>query len=105
MDLILIQKKRIITLITIFVVCNFLFLNVSAQNQQIEKELLKALEPYLEALNLLRNEYIEKEIDLDEIVKESIKGMLQALDDPYTRYIDPQALKRQKDNYNMQSNL
>ena len=82
----------------ILVVFNFLFLNISAQDQPIEKELLKDLEPYLEALNLLQNEYIEKEIDLDEIVKESIKGMLQSLNDPYTRYIDPQTLKRQKDN-------
>lgn len=82
----------------ILVVFNFLFLNISAQDQPIEKELLKDLEPYLEVLNLLHNEYIEKEIDLDEIVKESIKGMLQSLDDPYTRYIDPQTLKRQKDN-------
>lgn len=98
MDLILIQRKRIITLIVIFVVCNFLFLNISAQNQQTEKELLKGLEPYFEALNLLHNEYIEKEIDLDELVKESIKGMLQSLNDPYTRYIDPQALRREQDN-------
>lgn len=96
--LILIQRKRIITLIAIFLVCNFLFLNISAQNQQLEKELLKSLEPYLETLNLLRNEYIEKEIDFDKIVKESIKSMLQSLNDPYTRYIDPQTLKRQKDN-------
>lgn len=96
--LILIQRKRIITLIAIFVVCNFLFLNISAQNQQLEEELLKSLEPYLETLDLLRNEYIEKAIDFDEIVKESIKGMLQSLNDPYTRYIDPQTLKRQKDN-------
>jgi len=82
----------------IFVVCNFLFLNISAQNQQTEKELLKELEPYFEALNLLRNEYIEKEIDLDEIVKESIKGMLQSLGDPYTRYMDSKALRREQDN-------
>ena len=82
----------------IFVVCNFLFLNVSAQNQQIEKELLKALEPYFETLNLLQNEYIEKEIDFDEIIKESIQGMLQSLDDPFTRYMDPQARRRERDN-------
>lgn len=100
-NLINIKRKRIITLISIFVlvsiISGFLFYNVGANGKTNEEVLFDNLEPFFEALNLLRFEYIKKDIDLDKVIQGAIRGMLKALDDPYTRYMDPQALKREQE--------
>ncbi len=98
----LIKRRRIITLITILVavsvISSFLFFNAGATNSKYTNEgLFKSLEPFIEALNWVRSEYIEKDIDLNKIIQGAIKGMLKTLDDPYTRYMDPQALKREQE--------
>jgi len=99
--LIKIKRNKIITLISIFVlvsvISGFVFFNIRANGKTNEEELFNNLEPFFEVLNLIRFEYVEKDIDLDEVVQGAIKGMLKALDDPYTRYMDPQALKREQE--------
>ena len=96
-----IKRNKIITLISIFVlvsiISGFLFYNVRANGKTNEEEIFDNLEPFFEALNLVRFEYIKKDIDLDKVVQGAIKGMLKALDDPYTRFMDPQALKREQE--------
>ncbi|GAG18539.1 unnamed protein product, partial [marine sediment metagenome] len=96
-----IKRKRIITLISIFVlvsiISGFLFYNVRANGKTNEEEVFANLEPFFEALNLVRFEYVKKDIDLDMVIQGAIRGMLKALDDPYTRYMDPQALKREQE--------
>jgi len=96
-NLIKIKRKRIITLISIFVlvsiISGFLFYNVRANGKTNEEELFANLEPFFEALNLVRFEYIKKDIDLNKVIRGAIQGMLKTLDDPYTRYMDSQALK------------
>lgn len=100
-NLIKIKRNKIITLITIFVlfyiISGFIFYNVRANGKTYEEELLDNLEPFFEALNLIRFEYVKKDIDLDKVIQGAIRGMLKALDDPYTRYMDPQALKREQE--------
>jgi len=100
-NLIKIKRNKIITLISIFVlvsvISGFVFFNIRANGKTNEEELFNNLEPFFEVLNLIRFEYVEKDIDLDEVVQGAIKGMLKALDDPYTRYMDPQALKREQE--------
>ncbi len=95
------KRKRIITLISIFVlvsiISGFLFYNVRANGTTNEEMLFNNLEPFFEALNLVRFEYVKKDIDLDIVIQGAIRGMLKALDDPYTRYMDPQALKREQE--------
>ena len=96
-----IKRNKIIILISIFVlvsiISGFLFYNVRASGKTNEEEIFDNLEPFFEALNLVRFEYVKKDIDLDKVVQGAIKGMLKALDDPYTRYMDPQALKREQE--------
>ena len=96
-----IKRNKIITLITVFVlvsiISGFVFYNVRANGKTNEEELFANLEPFFEALNLVRFEYVEKDIDLDKVIQGAIRGMLKALDDPYTRYMDPQALKREQE--------
>lgn len=100
-NLINIKRKRIITLISIFVlvsiISGFLFYNVRANGQTNEDELINNLVLFNNALDLIRNEYIKKDVDLNKVIQGAIRGMLKALDDPYTRYMDPQALKREQE--------
>lgn len=100
-NLLKIKRNKIITLISIFVlvsiISGFLFYNVRANGKTNEEELFANLEPFFEALNLVRFEYIKKDIDLNKIIQGAIQGMLKTLDDPYTRYMDPQALKREQE--------
>lgn len=97
----LIKRKKIITLISIFVVVfiisGFLFYNTGANGKNNEEGLFISLEPFFETLNLVRSEYVEKDLDINKIVRGAIKGMLKVLDDPYTRYMDPQAFKREQE--------
>jgi len=96
-----IKRNKIIILISIFVlvsiISGFLFYNVRASGKTNEEEIFDNLEPFFEALNLVRFEYVKKDIDLDKVVQGAIKGMLKALDDPYTRFMDPQSLKREQE--------
>jgi carboxyl-terminal processing protease len=97
----LIKRKKIITLISIFVVVfiisGFLFYKVNKAEDNNKEVLFNNIEPFFESLNLIRNEFIEKDLDINKIIQGAIKGMLKALDDPYTRYMDPQAFKREQE--------
>ena len=81
----------------ISIIGGFLFYNVRANGKNNEEKLFDNLEPFFEALNLVRFEYVKKDIDLDLVIQGAIKGMLKTLDDPYTRFMDPQALKREQE--------
>ena len=97
----LIQRKRIINLVTIFIavfiISGFLFYKVNKAEDNNKEVLFNNIEPFFESLSLIRSEFIEKDIDLNKIIQGAIKGMLKALDDPYTRYVDPQAFKREQE--------
>jgi len=99
--LINIKRKRIIVLISIFVivliVSGLLFYNTKVKAKNNDEDLFNNLEPFFEALNLIRSEYINKNIDLDKIIQGAIKGMYKSLDDPYTRYMDSQTFKREQE--------
>jgi len=95
------KRKQIIVLIVILIaiiiVGTLLFSNVGANGKSDQEELFNNLEPFFEVLTLIRDEYIEKDVDMEKVVQEAIRGMLKALDDPYTRYMDPQSLKREQE--------
>jgi len=95
------KRKQIIVLIVILIaiiiVGTLLFSNVGANGKTDQEELFNSLEPFFEVLTLIRDEYIEKDVDMENVVQEAIRGMLKALDDPYTRYMDPQSLKREQE--------
>lgn len=96
-----IKRNKIITFIAIFVlvsvVSGFIFYNVRANGKTNEEEIFANLEPFFETLNLIRFEYVKKDIDLDKVIQGAIRGMLKTLDDPYTRYMDPEGLKREQE--------
>lgn len=56
------------------------------------------LEPFFEAISIIRSEYIEKNIDIKKLAQGAIRGMLLELDDPYSRYLDPISFQREQEN-------
>lgn len=53
-------------------------------------------ETYLEVLSIIQSDYVQKDLDSEKLVYGSIRGMLSALDDPYTRFVEPDAYKEMK---------
>lgn len=54
------------------------------------EELENKLEVYLQVLSLVKNQFVDKNLDNTKLVYGSIRGLLASLDDPYTRFLDPQ---------------
>ncbi len=67
---------------------------VVAQSDQGDLE--RKLETYLQALDIVKNDYVNKDLDDQKLVYGSIRGLLEALDDPYTRFMDPKSYKEMK---------
>lgn len=56
----------------------------------------RKLETYLEVLDIVKHDYVEKDLDDQKLVYGSIRGLLGALDDPYTRFVEPKAYEEMK---------
>ena len=78
-------------LILIIAVIAFTVGKVAAQG-----DLEKKLETYLQVLELVRSDYVDKKVDDQKLVYGSIRGLLDALDDPYTRFMEPTAYKEMR---------
>jgi carboxyl-terminal processing protease len=59
-------------------------------------EMERKLETYLQVLDIVKNDYVEKNLDDQKLVYGSIRGLLDALDDPYTRFLEPTSYKEMK---------
>lgn len=86
----LFSKKYIVFYLLIFLF-GFTAVVVRAQG-----ELERKLETYLQVLEIIKNDYVEKNLDEQKLVYGSIRGLLDALDDPYTRFVEPKAFKEMK---------
>jgi len=91
-----------VTIIFIFTFLVFSFSTSSLINiDDVEEQndsIFNDLEPFFEAISIVRSEYIEKDIDMNKLVQGAISGMLSELEDPYTRYLDPVTFKREQEN-------
>jgi carboxyl-terminal processing protease len=58
---------------------------------------LPILQTYYDVLGRLQETYYGRKIDDRQLTYSAIRGMLQALDDPYTRFLDPEAYKRMRE--------
>lgn len=59
-------------------------------------DLGKKLDIFLEVIDLVRNHYVEKNLEDTKLIYGSIKGLLDALDDPYTRFVEPKSYREMK---------
>jgi carboxyl-terminal processing protease len=70
------------------------FSNPANKDAELGKEVVE------EAWDIIFNEYVDKDkLDAAELSKAAIEGMLEALDDPYSTYLDPTAYQASVESY------
>jgi len=85
------MKKYIPNLAWVFLllfICVVGYQSVSAITGLKEK-----LQVFMQVLEYVKNDYVEKNVDDQKLVYGAIKGMLDSLDDPYTRFMEPKPFK------------
>ena len=83
--------KLVVGVLFVILISSFVISQGRAQ-----EGLERKLETYLQVLDIVKSDYVEKKIDDQELVYGSIKGLLGALDDPYTRFMEPTSYKEMK---------
>ncbi|GBR76803.1 peptidase CtpA [Candidatus Termititenax persephonae] len=53
-----------------------------------------------QVLGIVRTQYVELDIKDDKLIYGSIRGMLKSLDDPYTRFVDPEGYSEMQNHLN-----
>ena len=59
-------------------------------------ELNSKLQVFLQVIDIVKSDHVEKNLDDKKLVYGAIKGFLEGLDDPYTRFMEPPAFKEMK---------
>lgn len=98
------KQVRIILLLTILIILAAVIWANSIDGNSVDDaksqndSIFNDLEPFFEAISIIRSEYIEQEIDITELVQGAIDGMVSELGDPYSRYLDPVSFQREQEN-------
>ncbi|MCK9457258.1 MAG: peptidase S41, partial [Candidatus Riflebacteria bacterium] len=53
----------------------------------------KTLDLIRKVLELVKSDYVEENLDEQQLIYGAIEGMLKKLDDPYTRFMEPKVFK------------
>lgn len=86
--------KRVISVLLVF-----LCLNIAAASLSCARTPSTDAETSLldEALNIVKQQYVDKnKVNSIKLIQGAVRGMLQALDDPYSSYLDPEGYKLQE---------
>jgi len=87
-------RKRFWLLLSVVIIgIGFFFLPKLTNAKDSLEDIISSIRVYIEALYYVRNAYIEKNLDSKKLEYESIRGMVKALDDPYTEFFDPKSFK------------
>lgn len=65
----------------------------SGQETGTPEDLQGLFEPFWQAWDLVHNQYVDQPVDNEVMMRGAIKGMLEALGDPHTSYMDPEQNK------------
>ena len=90
-----ISLKLIIVVLSVFFLVHLTSDTIGGGLNNINLDDLSSLK---EVFNFIKNDYINKDVDLARLVRGAIKGMLQELDDPYSRYLDQVSFQREQEN-------
>ncbi|ACI19314.1 S41 family peptidase [Dictyoglomus thermophilum] len=88
-----VRKRFWLLLFVVIIGIGFFFLPKLTNAKDSLEDIISSIRVYIEALYYVRNAYIEKNLDNKKLEYESIKGMVKALDDPYTEFFDPKSFK------------
>lgn len=81
-------KKLVVGfMVVIFVFSAGMFVGKLRASEELENK----LEVFLQVLSIVKNQFVEKDFDNTKLVYGAIRGLLASLDDPYSRFLDPQA--------------
>ena len=70
------------------------------QKVRAADELNNKLQVFLQVLDIVKTDYVEKNTDDKKLVYGAIKGLLEGLDDPYTRFMEATSYKEMKTRLN-----
>lgn len=57
----------------------------------------RSFSTFLQVYDLVRNEYLDSKLDDSKLEYGAIRGMLESLDDPYTRFMEPKVFRSMQD--------
>lgn len=57
----------------------------------------RSFSTFLQVYDLVRNEFLESKVDASKLEYGAIRGMLDSLDDPYTRFMEPKVFRSMQD--------
>jgi len=89
------MKKKIIFLILLTVLISA-FSILDNHKARSADDLESKLNIYLQVLDAVKNDYVDKNVDNTKLMYGSIRGLLDSLDDPYTRFLEPTSYKEMK---------
>lgn len=72
-------------------------IGVRSQEQADEAQPLPLIDTYSEVMNRLKSDYYGKSVNERELTYDAIRGMLTALGDPFTRFLDPDDYKKMRE--------
>ena len=83
-------------LVPILIAATVFAIGVNVGRVRAQEDLDAKLNVFIEALDIVRNTYVDKHFDSTKVVYGAIRGMLTGLGDPYTRFMEPTAYKEMK---------
>ncbi len=89
------SKKNIVIILILFTVLS-IFIAGDAKKARSADDLESKLNIYLQVLDAVKNDYVNKNLDNTKLMYGSIRGLLDSLDDPYTRFLEPNSYKEMK---------
>lgn len=75
---------------------NFL-LNIDEPLSKTESDLDTLFAPFWETWDIVHHYYVDQPLDENALMEGAIRGMLESLGDPHTRYADPKSFKQEQE--------
>ena len=89
-------KFLVIAFLVLSISSSLFFLGISVGRAKAQDELESKLEIFLQVLDIVKNDFIERDVDNTKLIYGAIRGLLDSLDDPYTHFVEPKSYKEMK---------
>ena len=88
------MRKNLLKLLAVLVLVSTIMVSfVGLQRVFAWNDLNQRLQIFMQVLELVKSDYVDAKVDDQKLVYGAIKGMLESLDDPYTRFMEPKPFK------------
>ncbi|MCD6238221.1 MAG: S41 family peptidase [Thermotogae bacterium] len=84
----LMKKYRLFVTLLILIV--LLFSIVYGEANSSSDKVYEKFQPFFQALQYILSDYYKKDVDVNSLVNDSIRGLVKGLGDPFSHYFDPQ---------------